>query len=132
MDQMPLVTEEIDAGSLLVREFNKYAHVTVAFWLKESDDEFRYLFIASDEINDSNVGNGYVEILRLSQLIKSPFLDPFRVKLLNANDSLAIAAKKINERFPARLPTRIGGQLFGGISIDDAYVYPAESCASAT
>jgi hypothetical protein len=40
--------EEIDAGAELVREFEKYAPVTVAFWLKESDDEHRHLYIASD------------------------------------------------------------------------------------
>ena len=125
MDQGPLVIEEIEAGADLVREFEKYEPVTAAFWLKASNKELRYLYIASERIDDTNLDLAYGEVLRLADKLKSPYLDPFRVKLINAEDPLARAAVEINTRFPGRLATRLGGKSFGGLSVDDVYVYPS-------
>jgi hypothetical protein len=124
MDQGPLVIEEIDAGADLAREFDRYKPVKAAFWLKASDEEQRYLYLASDGIDDTNFDVAYGEILRLVNQLQSPHLDPFRVKVISGRDPLARAATEINERFPARIPTRFGGRLFGGISVDDVYIYP--------
>ncbi len=125
MDQGPLVREEIDAGAELAREFDKYQPVKVAFWLKASDEEHRYLYIASDRIDATNLDVAYGEVLRLAAKMQSPYLDPFRVKLINAENPLAKAAVEINERFPGRLATRFGGKSFGGIIVDDVYIYPS-------
>jgi hypothetical protein len=125
MDQAALVTEEINAGTELVHEFDKFRPVKVAFWLKASDSEHRYLYIASDQIDDENRKAAYGEVLRLAQGIQSPFLDPFRVKVIGADHPLAKAAADVHRRFPARtVPTRFGGQSFGGMSVDDVFIYP--------
>lgn len=128
MDQMPLVKEEIDAGKALIQEFNKYAPVSVALWVKESGDELHYLYIASEQINDTNMRQGYGEVMRIAQTLASPYLDPFRVNLINADSPMAVAAREFNERFPARLATRFGGNILGGVGVDDVYVYPPEPC----
>jgi hypothetical protein len=47
MDQGPLVKEEIEAGATLAREFDRYAPVKAAFWLKESDNPYRYLYLGA-------------------------------------------------------------------------------------
>lgn len=125
MDQGPLVIEETDAGAELVREFDKYEPVKVAFWLKASDKEHRYLYIASDRIDGNNIDVAYGEVLSLTNRLKSPYLDPFRVKLISAKDPLAKAAVEINKRFPSRMATRFGGKSFGGVSVDDVYIYPS-------
>ncbi len=125
MDRGPLVREEIDAGAEFVREFDKYEPVKAAFWLKAADDDFRYHYIASDKIDDANKMAAYGEVLRLADKIQSPFLDPFRVKLLNANEQLVKAALEINEGFAIRVPTRLGGMSFGGVSVDDVCIYPS-------
>lgn len=117
--------EEIDAGAELAREFDKYEPVKVAFWLKASDEAHRYLYIASEQVSGANVDVAYGEVLRLTERMNSPYLDPFRVKLINADDPLAKAALEINERYPGRLATRFGGKSFGGSSVDDVYVYPS-------
>jgi hypothetical protein len=117
--------EEIDAGAELVREFDKYAPVEVAFWLKASDEEQRYLYIASEQINDTNLDVAYGEMLRLAQQMQSPYLDPFRVKLIGAQNPLAQAAAEVNRRFPGRVATRFGGKSFGGLSVDDVHIYPS-------
>ncbi|MSU78453.1 MAG: hypothetical protein EXS16_10205 [Gemmataceae bacterium] len=123
MDRGPLVNEEINAGAELVREFDKFEPVKGAFWLKADDEEQRYLYIASDRIDGTNIDVAYGAILRLTKRIRSPYLDPFRVKLINAKDPLAKAATDINSRFPNRIAGRFAAGSFGGLSVDDAYIY---------
>ncbi len=81
--------------------------------------------MASDQIDDTNLREAYGEVLRLMLKMQSPYLDPFRVKLISADHSLAQAAVDINERFPVRTATRFGGTSFGGMSVDDVYIYPS-------
>ena len=131
MDQDSLVIEEIDAGAKLVCEFDKYRSVAAAFWLKVGDAEQRYLYIASDKIDDTNLRESYGEILRLTETMRSPYLDPFRVKLIGAENPLAKAAAVINKRFPGRMATSLRRKSFGGISVDDAYIYPSPLLVSA-
>jgi hypothetical protein len=124
MDQGPLVSEETNAGEELARLFNCTFPVQAAFWVKDSDDGHWYLYIASDRIDDTNLRRAYGEVLRLADQMETPYLDPFRVKLVPASDPLAQAAIDIHRRFPGKLATRIGGRNFGGITIDGAYIYP--------
>ena len=131
MDHGPLVTEEIDAGADLVRQFNEYAPVVAAFWLKASDENQRYLYLASEEIKDTNIDLAYGELVRLAGKMGSTFLDLFRVKLINAADPLAKAVLEINQRYPGKLPMRFGGSFLGGIGVDDAYIYPSLSSIAA-
>lgn len=132
MDQGPLVMEEIEAGEALVRAFEKYATVKVAFWLKASDEDHRYLCIASEQIDDNNFDVAYGEVLRLADKLQSIYLDPFRVKLMRADDPLAKAAAEINTRFPGRLATRFGGKALGGIGVDEVFIYPSPLPAAAS
>jgi hypothetical protein len=125
MDQGPLVMEEIDAGAKLAHEFDQYKSVKAAFWLKASDEEQRYLYLASDQIDDTNFDVAYGEVLRLASTMHSPYLDPFRVKVIGGDDPLTLAAVEINRRFPGRMATRFGGKSFGGLSVDDVYIYPS-------
>ena len=125
MDNGPLVNEEIEAGAELVREFNHYAPVKAAFWLKKSERAFRYLYIASEKIDGSNFDLGYGEVLRLVANMNSPYLNPFRVKIVGSQNPLAKAASEISSRYNGRFATRLGGDFFGGTSVDDVYIYPS-------
>lgn len=125
-----MVNEEIDAGAELVRRFDDYEPVKAAFWLKASDDPHRFLYIASERVDDKNLDVAYGEVLRLADDMRSPYLNPFRVKLIDAEGPLAKAAVDINQRFLGRMATRFGGQSFGGISVDDVYIYPAPQPAT--
>ena len=125
MDQGPLVTAQIDAGAELAREFDKYEPVKIAFWLKASDEEQRYFYIASERIDDTNFDLAYGEVLRLADKMRSRHLDPFRVKLISAGDPLARAALEIQTRFPGPLATRFGGMVVGDINVESVYIYPS-------
>ena len=48
MDTTTLVSDELQAGADLVHRFNEKFEVDEAFWLKESEENPWYLYIASD------------------------------------------------------------------------------------
>jgi hypothetical protein len=130
MDQGPLVTEETDAGAELVQKLNQYFPVKAAFWLKASDEDERYLYIASDKINETNVRAAYREAFRLANEMQSPYLNPFRLKLIGGQDQLTVAALDVQNRFAGLMATRFHGKAFGGQTVDDVYLYPPSSPAA--
>jgi hypothetical protein len=124
MDQGPVVSAEIEAGARFLAEFQKYAPVQAAFWLKPSDEYGSYLYVASGQINDENLDVAYGEVARLWQQMQDPWFDPFRVKLIGADDRLAKAAAEARRRYPGRRPIHLRGTTFGGVSADEVYIYP--------
>lgn len=133
MGEELLVNEQIDAGADFVRDFNDNHPVSVACWVVPADSDNLFLYIASDDINDSNVDVVYGEVLRKLSGNRSQWLDPFQIKLISSADPIARDAIRIRDRYPAKLATRIGSSLssIGGVSIDGAYIYPSLSAMKA-
>lgn len=131
MDQGPLVKEEIDAGTEFIREFDKFATVKTAFWLKQSDDDHRYLYLASDKITHALIRDAYGEAFRIATQLRSMYLNPFRVKLIVGDDALAQAVVDLSNRYPGRVINRLSGNSLGGINVDDIYIYPQAASVSA-
>ncbi|MFL5243849.1 MAG: hypothetical protein ACJ8FY_17240 [Gemmataceae bacterium] len=129
MDQGALVTEQIDAGARFLSEFQKHFPVQSAFWLKESDEGERNLYVASDQINDDNFDVAYGEVMRIAGQLQDPWFDPFQVKVIGQDDPLAKAALDIQQRYPGRNPIRLNGKSFGGASVDDVYLYTSPAPA---
>lgn len=124
MDNGPLVKEEIDAGRELVRRLGRIRPVKTAFWLKASDNPFRYLYLASER-NDAHKDDlTYREVLPVEREMDNPDLDGFRIKVIAADHPLARAAVEIAERYPASAGRRHGEMPFGNLYADDLYVYP--------
>ncbi|MBI1321597.1 hypothetical protein GC170_00200 [bacterium] len=124
MDQSILVNEEIDSGSDLAHAFNAIRSVAAAFWLKPAEADRWYLYLASPEVNFENLHDAYREILGLTGLGKKLWLDPFQVKLINADHPLARKVIEIRDLSPARIPIRYNGTWLAGEAIDGAYIYP--------
>jgi hypothetical protein len=125
MDQGPLVTEQIDAGARFLADFSKYVPVQAAFWLKDSEEGRWNLYVASDRITDDNFDRAYDEVARITDELQDPNFNPFQVKLIGAEDRLAKAAVEIQRRFPGKVPPRLRGEIFGGMSVDEVYFYPS-------
>jgi len=130
MDQGPLVIEQIDAGARFLAEFEKKIPVMAAFWLKASEEGSWYLYLASDEFNHNNLDVGYREVLRLAGELRDPNFDPFQVKLIKPGHPLAKAALDVLQRFPGRMATRLHRRNFGGVSVDEVYIYPTPIAVS--
>ncbi len=124
MDQGPVVSEQINAGARFLAEFQKYAPIQTAFWLKDSEEPTRYLYVASEQINDENIGDGYDEVIRIAQALQDPGLDLFKVKLIGADHPRAKAALDLRRRYPGQTPVRVFDRIFGGMSVEEVYIYP--------
>jgi hypothetical protein len=125
MDQIPLVTEQIDAGTRFLNEFQKYLPIQVAFWLKNAEEGDWNLYVASDQITEDDFDVAYGEVVRIAGQLRDPWFDLFQVKLIGATDPLAQAALDLQRRFPGGMPTRFHGNTFGGLSVDEVYIYPS-------
>lgn len=100
MDQNPLVAVEIDAWAELVRQFQDYMPVESAFWLNPSDEGRWSLYIASEKIEDTNFDLAHCDVMRIVNEMKTPYLDPFQVKLIGTGDPLPRAAVEVIQRYP--------------------------------
>jgi hypothetical protein len=125
MDYGPVVKDDIDAGAALAREYEKRVSLKAAFWLKLTDREKRYLYLASKRVDDIGLLAAYGELVHLTRGLAPTALDALRVRLLSAEDPLTKAAADFNQRFPSRTGIRLGGTLFGGVNVDDVYIYPS-------
>jgi hypothetical protein len=124
MDQGPLVTEQIDAGANLARAFDQRIPLRAAFWLKESEDGQWYLYLASDQINDSNFDVAYGEVLRILGPVAHLWLDPFQVKVTGVDDPVTKEVLAIQQRYPGKLATRLRNRMLGGLGVEEVYLYP--------
>jgi hypothetical protein len=124
MDKSPLVSEQIDAGEWLIREFSKSIPVQAAFWLRERDSDQWYFYLASDQINDSNFDHAYGEVLRIVRPQQSLWIDPFQVKVVGMDSPVAKAALDVMKKYAVRIPARYHGRNFGGLSVDEVCIYP--------
>jgi hypothetical protein len=82
----------------------------------------RYLYVAIDVLNDSDVDRAYGEVLRITQEMKDQYLDPFRVKVVSTNDPVAKAIMDVYRRFPGRIPYRYDGPVLGDVA--EVFIYP--------
>ena len=116
--------EQIDAGTRFLGEFQKYVPIQAAFWLKETEGDWS-LYVASDQITDDNFDVAYGEVVRIAGQLQDPWFDLFQVKVLGVDARLAKAALEVQQRHPTRMPMRFHGMTFGGLSVDELYVYPS-------
>lgn len=124
MDQVTLVNEQIASGARFLAEFQQYAPVQAAFWLKGSEESGPWFYVASDQITDDNFDDGYGEVIRVADVLQDPWFDPMRLKLIRVEDPLAKAALALQQRYPIRTPTRFPAQRFGGVFAEELYLYP--------
>ena len=107
----------------MIQEFDKYAPLRSAFWLKESDDGLWYLYLVSDQIDDSNFDAAYAEVLRLTRIRPTLWLDPFQVKVAGVDDPVAKAVLDVQSRYPSTVATRLRNRRLGDMSVDEVYMY---------
>ena len=124
MDQGSLVMPQIEAGARLVNAFAAYKPVRAAFWLKDSDDREWFLYLASDQIDDSNFDLAYGEVLRITAKYPDPWLDPFQVKVVGSAAPVAKDVIGAQQKVPGKMATRLHGRQMGGVMVEEAYIYP--------
>jgi hypothetical protein len=125
VDQSALVTEQIDAGAELVREFDKVRPLKAAFWLKERDTGEWYIYLVSDKIDDTNFDTAYGEVARILGPGPHLWLDPFQVRVKGLDDPISRKAVAFQNRYPSFAGlTRTPNNVLGGAFEGEACLYP--------
>jgi len=122
MDQELLVKEQVEAALRFLREFSKYAPIKSAAWLRETDSGRWYLYVVSDSITDQNVDVAYGEVLRIAGALEKPRIDPFRVRIIAGNSSVADRILEIQQRHETGT-TPAPWQPLEPLGAEDAHVY---------
>jgi hypothetical protein len=126
MDQEPLVAIQIDAGQRLLTEFEKYAPVKSAVWLREPDGGRWYLNIVSTAVSPGSTRDAYGEVLKIVGGMKEPKLDPFRVRVIASEDPAAGWIEELSRHTGTTPPP--WREL--GVTAEDAYFYALPSTVS--
>lgn len=127
MDQALLVEQQIDDGQefidlLLGAGFD----VSAAAWVKPSEEGSWLLYLVSKEVDEQGLSVAsralHPVFVKFKQV--APWVSLLDLKILGPTDPVAADLLEINRKFPGRSPTRTRRPQLGGMSIDDAYVYP--------
>jgi hypothetical protein len=128
MDTDSLVENLLDDGQKLVEYLprNGFA-VAAAFWLKASENDRWYFYLASPVVDADGLTQAYRRLHTLiRQIPRRGWIDPLEIKLVGSNNPIARVVLSIYSRAPGPQPSPIrwGGRSLGNISIESAYLYP--------
>jgi hypothetical protein len=111
--------------------------VRVAFWAKPTDEGKWFLYLASPIVDSEGPAVAYRRVQRVLRTTPGLWIDPFDIRVVGLNDSIAegaaaaIASKLPNGPFAVPNPkpsagmTLFNGTTLGGVSIDGVYIYPS-------
>ncbi len=130
MDSSALVEMQLRDGQKLLEALAQSGfEVALAFWAKASDDDKWYLYIASPAVAKEGVAKTYRRVQPvIRELQKEPFwVDPFEVKAISPQSSIAEGAAKLRGDYPGI--TRSGWTQLGDVAVEGAYIYSCrEAC----
>ncbi len=150
MDQEAVVSEQAESGRRLIEALAADGFdVRIAFWTKLADEEKRFLYLASRFVDDKGPLAAYRLVDRVLRKMPdlSQWIDPWDIRVIGLNDSLAKGAlelmkSKVPEspllvQDPRPLPgmtrprglIRHEGSTLGGVGVEGAYIYPPRSGA---
>ncbi len=138
-----MVTDELTSGRKLIERLIRGGFdVSLAFWVKETDARRWYLYLASTVVDKEGPAAAYRAVLPVVESMPELGIDPFAIKVVGVDDSMAAAAREVirpkipDSPFAVRNPkpyqgmTRFGGSTLAGVSIDGAYIYPPSQPAA--
>jgi hypothetical protein len=124
MDTELLVDSQIaDGQSLIERLILDNFDVSVAFWVKASEDGSWQLYIASPNVVLGKSGEAYQKVYYSLDAISVSTISTLDINLLDDESPIAVAAIELRDRLPAKIPTRYRGKRLGTLSVNEVYIY---------
>jgi len=121
MDTELLVDNRIEDGQKLVAELVIAGFdVSVAFWVKTSEEGLWFLYIGSTSVEPSIIGDAYRTLYACLSKIPDPWVGMSEVKLIQASNPIAKDAMAARDRQPGHLLVRFQGKRLGNLSIEEA------------
>ncbi len=125
MDHELLVNEQIEDGKVLLAGLvHDGFDVTVAFWVRTSEEGLWYLYIGSTSVRTMSLADAYRVVYGALRRVPNTQISISSIKIIDADNPVARSAIEVRDRYPARLPTRYNGTKLGNMSVEEAYIYP--------
>ena len=125
MDTEILVGSQFDDGRRLVGQVVRDGFdVSVAFWVKTSEEGLWHLYLASPSVDEGTLVEAYRKVYASLSKIPDSAVSISDIKLINDENPIAQDVIAIRDRYPARVPRRFRGKRIGNLSIVEAYIYP--------
>src|SRR5208282_6531398 len=125
MDTQTLVDDKIHDGqrfiTLLVQ---KKFEVVVACWVKTSEEDDWFLYVASGEVDKKGLAEAYREAYRVLEELDIPWIAASQLKLVRSNDPLVADVKETQHLPTAAFPTISHRLHLGNMSTQEVYIYP--------
>jgi hypothetical protein len=133
VDTNTLVSDLINDGRKIAEQLPKDGfEVTAAFWLKKSEDDLWYYYIASPAAESASANGGYGRLFTLIRQMPEPhWIDPLEVRLIGPNHPITKDVLAIHNlaTSPKTSPIQWSGRVLGKLYIDGAYLYPLYAMA---
>jgi hypothetical protein len=124
MDTEVLVNDQIADGLRLLEQLIKdNFNVSVAFWVKTSEDGVWQFFLASPEGGSDKITEAYRKVYYSLDFISPSSISNSDISIINDANAIARAAIEQRDRLPARIPTKYLGKRLGPLAIKEAYIY---------
>jgi hypothetical protein len=125
MDHELLVDPQIEDGKALIAHLVRDGFdITVAFWVKTSEEGLWFLYLGSKTVAIMTLADAYRAIFAALRQIPNAAITLSQIKLVAPDNPIAAEVIDIRDRYPARWATRYLGQSLGKVFIEEAYIYP--------
>src|SRR5208337_621579 len=125
MDTQTLVDDKIHDGqrfiTLLVQ---KKFEVAVACWVKTSEENDWFLYVASGEVDKKGLAEAYREAYRALEVLDTPWITASQLKLVRSDDPIVADVKETQHLLTAAFPTISHRPQLGDLSTQEVYIYP--------
>lgn len=81
-------------------------------------------YLASASATRDGFTDAYRAVYATFSRLALPAITLSNIRLVPANDPIAVDAAALRDRYPARIPTRFGPRRLGGVAIEEVYIYP--------
>ncbi len=125
MDTQTLVDDKIHAGQrFITRLAQKKFEVIVACWVKTSEEDDWFLYIASGEVDKKGLAEAYREAYRVLEELDMPWITASQLKLVRSDDPLVADVKETQHLPTAAFPAISHRPQLGDMSTQEVYIYP--------
>jgi hypothetical protein len=128
MDQATLVEMQIADGRRLIdRLVREGISVTAAGWAKETESGQWYLYLATSLVGEDGATRAAYRRVNavIDEMQKEGFsIDPFEIKVIGPDDSIARDMEAHRSGRQTTIPTRFRGHELGDLAIEEAFIYP--------
>ena len=125
MDTQTLVDDKIHDGqrfiTLLVR--NNF-DVKVACWVKTSEEDDWFLYVASGEVDKKGLAAAYREAYRVLGTLDTPWITASQLKLVRSDDPIVADVQETQHLLTAAFPAISHRPQLGDLSTQEVYIYP--------